>query len=494
MSEVTSARYRFGDGMRVGVLLGLSLRQSIPIVLGVLWLTLCLMAQLPLIGMLGPAAGCVVAFGRWRRAPLIDVVVPGTALEWRRFRRRRAWVRTSLIASPATGAGQLPTALAGLELLDVTAAWPPGERQIGVISDRHAGTISMVVAVTGVGFPVASCSEQDALLAAWGNALAPLARARSAVSRVTWQEWTHPVGVAGHHEFLARRRSSTPHTLAHRDYDTLLDEQAPFTTAHDVVVTLTVDRRRLPGRQGGRAEQLATETLVDEMRQMCARLHTAGLAVSEPWTSDDVAHAVRLRSDPYRLAPRGNERVSLAAASGRTTIDWGPMAVEPDWFDVRIDGAFHRSYVVANWPLLPVAADWLAPLLTVDGVTRTVTVVLEPVPLLAAVQDANRQLTTLEADQGQKERHGFRLTARERRRHDDAAIRERELAEGHPLFRHVAFVTVTAPVLSDLDHAASRVEQAAAQSMLDLRPLAARQAEGWCAALPLGRSAAQGRW
>lgn len=41
------------------------------------------------------------------------------------------------------------------------------------------------------------------------------------------------------------------------------------------------------------------------------------------------------------------------------------------------------------------------PLLTVDNATRTVTVVLEPVPLAAAAQDANRQLTSIEADQQQ---------------------------------------------------------------------------------------------
>jgi len=120
--------------------------------------------------------------------------------------------------------------------------------------------------------------------------------------------------------------------------------------------------------------------------------------------------------------------------------------------------------------------------------------VLEPVPLATAAQDANRQLTSIEADHEQKERHGFRLTARERRRQSDVETRERELAEGHPLFRHVGIVTVTAASLDELDDGCSRVEQAAAQSLLDLRPLAARQSEGWVASLPLGRSVRQGTW
>ena len=169
------------------------------------------------------------------------------------------------------------------------------------------------------------------------------------------------------------------------------------------------------------------------------------------------------------------------------------MAVEADWFQARVDGAVHRTYRVANWPMLAVTADWLTPLLTAEGATRTVTVVMEPVPLARAAADANRQLTSIESDHAQKERHGFRLTARERRRHADVEGRERELAEGHPEFRHVALVTVTAADPDALEEAAGRVEQAAARSLLDVRLLAARQAEGWVASLPLGRSIQPGR-
>jgi hypothetical protein len=175
-------------------------------------------------------------------------------------------------------------------------------------------------------------------------------------------------------------------------------------------------------------------------------------------------------------------------------VEWGPMAVEADWFHARVDGSVHRTFRIVGWPMLPVAADWLGPLLCGDAATRTVTVVMEPVPLTRAAQDANRQLTSIEADQQQKERHGFRLTARERRRHADVEAREQELVSGHPEFRHVGFVTVTAPTIDELDDAAALVEQAAAQAMLDLRPLAARQAEGWVASLPLGRSVRAGGW
>ena len=254
---------------------------------------------------------------------------------------------------------------------------------------------------------------------------------------------------------------------------------------------VTADLRRVRGRRGSTAVETGIELLVEETRQLTSRLEIGGFTVAPPLSPTDLAAAVRWRSDP---TGQGARRQSLAAVTGHAVAEWAPMAVEAGWFEARVDGSWHRSFAIAGWPMLPVAADWMGPLLTVDDVTRTVTIVFEPVPLASAAQDANRQLTSIEADHEQKERHGFRLTARERRRQADVETRERELAEGHPLFRHVGIVTVTAATLDELDDACSRVEQAAAQSLIDLRPLAARQIEGWVSSLPLGRSVRQGSW
>jgi hypothetical protein len=488
-----SARYRFGDAARSGVLLGLSLRQSVPLIGGVVWLTLWLVARQPLIGMVGLASGVVVAFGRCRRAPLYEVAVPGARLAWNHLTRRCAWVRSSLLGAGPGWDDQLPSALAGVELLDCELDWTGQVASTAVVRDRRAGSMSMVLPVRGAGFPVASLREQDGLVAGWGAALAPLARARCPVSRLVWQEWAHPVGVADHREFLASLER--PHlSPAVVDYDELLALQAPITFAHDVLVTVTVDLRRV--RRAGRLSLVASaiEVLADEARLLAARLESAGLVADRPLSPLELSTAVRLRSDPSRALQLDSLHRSLAAAVGRGTLEWGPMAVDAGWFHARVDGAVHRSYRIASWPMLPVAADWLAPLLTSDGATRTVTVVLEPVPLARAAADANRQLTSIESDHAQKERHGFRLTARERRRQADLEGRERELAEGHPEFRHVGLVTVTAGDVDELEEACAKVEQAAAASMLDLRPLAARQGEGWVASLPVGRSVKAGSW
>ena len=166
------------------------------------------------------------------------------------------------------------------------------------------------------------------------------------------------------------------------------------------------------------------------------------------------------------------------------------MAAETAWGRVAVDGSLHRSFRVATWPLLPVAADWLGPLLGTAGATRTVTVLLEPVPTSKAARLADREVMSREADADMKERRGFRVSARDRKRMDDVRQRETELTDGHPEFRFIGLVDVTAPTPDALDDACAAVEQAAAQSLVDLRPLEARHDLGWVASLPLGRTVA----
>jgi hypothetical protein len=122
--------------------------------------------------------------------------------------------------------------------------------------------------------------------------------------------------------------------------------------------------------------------------------------------------------------------------------------------------------------------------------TRTVCVVMEPVPMSRAARAADREVTAREADADMKERKGFRINARERKRLADVEGRERELSEGHAEFRFVGLVDVVAADPDTLDDAAVLVEQAAGQALIDLRPLEARHDRAWVACLPLGRNIA----
>jgi hypothetical protein len=105
-----------------------------------------------------------------------------------------------------------------------------------------------------------------------------------------------------------------------------------------------------------------------------------------------------------------------------------------------------------------------------------------------AARAADREVMSREADADMKTQKGFRVNARERKRLADVEARERELSEGHAEFQFVGIVDVASPTLDELDDACADVEQAAAQCLLDLRPLDARHELGWLATLPLGRA------
>ncbi len=487
--------YRFGDASRPGVLLGLSARQSVPLVASVLWLAFALQtaAPAPLV-LAGPIVGVVVAFGRVRGAPLAEVAVPAVGLWWARRTGTSTWVRASLLGAGPGFEHDVPAPLEGLDLLEVRAPWLHRPVGAAVVRDRRAGTVTAVLRAQGRGFPLASPTEQDGLLAGWGAALAPFAREQGPVARVCWHEWAHPAAGDEHRRFLdevgVAARVDDP---AVADYLDLVEGQARSTVTHDVLVTVTVDQRRVRARRHSSPVDTAVEVLLDEVRLFADRLTAAGVTAAGPLTPPEVTAAVRVRSDPTRVAQITAVAQSLAAATGRDAVEWGPMAAHPVWGRVTVDGSEHRGFRVATWPALPVGADWLSPLLTAPGVTRTVTVVMEPVPISKAARAADREVMSREADADMKERRGFRVSARDRKRMDEVRQRERELTEGHPEFRFVGLVDVAAPDADALEDACAAIEQAAAQSLVDLRPLEARHDLAWVASLPLGRGVAPSR-
>jgi hypothetical protein len=475
--------YRFGDATRPGLLLGLAPRQAAPLVVGVLVLAGILQSPIPpVVGLLGPAGGLIIAFGRVRGAPLSECLVPGLRLVL--AGRRRRWIH-----HPIGSSDLVPTQLAGLSLVEAGQDEAVTLEGAAVV-DRVAGTVSGVVRVGGHGFPLASSADQAGVLAGWGAALAPCARDRSPVTAITWQAWARPSGPEAHRDFLAEVGvDPTSDDPATADYLALIDDQGPVTVAHEVLLTVTVDIRRVRVRRGS-SDRLAAalDALTDEIRTVTARIEATGLSVEGPFDRAELSAAVRIRSDPRRAHQVATLSRSLAAAAGRVPVEWAPMVVEPAWTCCRVDGAYHRSYRVAGWPQLPVPADWLGGLVGDGRAVRTVTVVMEPVPLAQAARAADREVMAREADADMRQERGFRVGATDRKRLAEVEARERELSEGHPEFRFAAVVDVVADGGDGLDDACAEVEQAAAQSLLDLRPLDSRHDLGWVASLPLGRT------
>lgn len=491
--------YRFGPLDRPGWFLGLGGAQCIALGSGVFGLGVLLTAGFPVPIAIAPAALAVLlSFTSWRGRPAHEQVPALVSHAAQTALRRRQWVAPVplLTGTPADSrrALALPPFLAGIELLDTgPLSWAPTIDGFGVVRDCRTGDLSATLAVHGGAFAVLERADQERSLNHWGDVLAAFCGERRPVSRIRVTEHAAPSGLAAHERFVADHGVDSPDSSPRRAYDELLVAASPAAVGHQVLVTLTVEQRRVRARKRP-ALEAAVDVLGEEMRLLTTRLEAAGLTVEPPMSAAQVAGVVRARLDPIRAASAPTRRTSLAGLAGLDVARrFGPMATENRWADVRVDGSLHRTYWVAEWPRLEVGPSWLEPLLLHSGGVRTFSIHYEPVAPTRSQRRIDRDTTRLAADEEQRSRAGFRIGARHRRAEAAVLERETELVAGYAELEFAGFLTVSAPDQDELERSCAEYEQAAGQAGLELRALDARHDLGLVCALPVSRGLAR-RW
>jgi hypothetical protein len=291
-----------------------------------------------------------------------------------------------------------------------------------------------------------------------------------------------------------REHASDPVTA----YRELIEHAGPISTEHDVLLTVTVDHRRvrLQRRRAADDHETAAENaLLDEVQMLMSRLETAGVICDTPLSPAELAEVFRSRLDPFGLNATSTGRRSLADLAGFVSVtNAGPLAVHAAWDHVRVDRALHAGYVIAEWPRLEVPPNWLEPLVLHTGGVRTVALHYEPVAPSRSQRQVDRETVKLTSDEEQRTRTGFRIGARHRRAQAEVLEREAEIVAGYGEFEFVGFVVVSAPDIESLDRSCAEYEQAAAQSGLELRRLDGRHDLALACMLPVGRGVAVRRF
>ncbi|MEX0664721.1 MAG: SCO6880 family protein [Acidimicrobiia bacterium] len=489
-------RYRFAARDRAGVLLGLHGAQCALLGGGLLAGGVGLQMSGSLVAAAVPVLlAAAMAFGRWDGRPAHEWAAP--VLGWIALRRRGAhrWIMAvPTRVHPRSSAR--PECLDGLELREVQhPSGAPRVHGLGLMCDLPGRTLSATLRVRGREFTLLERTDQERVLDAWGSALAGFCRERGAVTRVSWSEWSAPASLDEHLAFVRDQQAFPDPNEDVRRYLELVADAGPLTTAHEVLVTVTVDRTRIDGRHATATHDAGLETLHQEVGLFTRRLEQVGLVVEPPLSGAELALVLRLRTDPSCGARLGRRAETLGEAVGVVSPhNWLPAAMAVDWRHVRIDQSWHRTFWIAEWPRLEVPADWMAPLLLHAGGIRTVTIVYEPVPPSRSRRAVDRDATRLASDEDQRSRHGFRIRAQHRRAESDVLAREAELVAGYPELAYAGFVTITAPTLELLEAQTAEWEQVAAQVGLELRALDGQHDLGLVTALPAGRAPTLARW
>lgn len=497
----TARTYRFGPLDRGGWILGLGAAPCLSLAGGVVVAGSLLDRQAhPAIVITPLLLGAVIAFGSWEGRAVHEWLPVALRHGARRTTGAAGWRGPLPLLSGDDGDQRreppLPPFLAGLSIFDAgPAAWA-GTTSVGVVRDSRDRTLSASIPVAGRAFSLVERAEQERVLQSWGDVLGGFCTERGPVGRIRVTEWAAPVGVGDHEDYLAGQGRTRGTVQARADYEALLAGAGPGAVGHEVLVTVTVELRRVKAaRRAGRPEGAAVELLVEELRTLTSRLEAAGLHAGAPLTPAATAAALRRRLDPATVRRLATRRSSLAEAVG-VVSPWnaGPLATEIGWSSVRVDGSCHRTYWVAEWPRLDVGPAWFEPVLLHAGGVRTFALHYEPTPPSRSHRRIDRDSTRLAADEEQRSRSGFRIGARHRRAQAAVLEREAELVAGYHELEHVGFVTVSAPDQSALARSCAEYEQVAAQAGLELRALDGRHELGLVCALPLGRGLAYRRF
>ena len=491
-------RYRFGPLEQRGVVGPLRVGQVVllaaagAVVLGILY---------AFRNVVGLALGLAIFAGA---ATLVLAPVDGrTADEWMpvviRWLLRRGRGRLEYrSASPTRGfrhpagkeqdrAPSLPPSLGELDMLEV----PYGRRAVGVLRDRRAGTYTVAIAVRAGAFGLRDVVEQERKLAAWGSVLAGCARDGSPVRRLQWIETTLP-GEAD--ELAAHLQSERDRTVPMesdlvRSYIELIEQAAPVTREHEILIALQIDQRRAGRelRRLGGGDDGACAVLLREAENLAENLTAAEVTVFGLLQPDHYAAAIKDAFDPFGRQARGRSAVAQGVEAGVDPALMGPEADRTAWGHYQTDSAVHATYWISSWPRSDVGPMFMAPLLMQTTALRRVSVTIEPIPYSVALRRAEAAQTAEVAEEMQRQRQGFMTTARLRRRQQAASRREEELADGHAEFRYVGFVSPYERSVDALERCTPSIEHAGALARLELRRLWGEQDAAFANTLPIGR-------
>ena len=396
------------------------------------------------------------------------------------------------------------TVFDGLKVVGTPFGSQPSAPELGMVIDPKARTATAALVVRGHSFALLGSSDQDGRIAAWARVLSSMAREGSAIHRIQWIESCLPDNggaVRRHFDDHAVLGADSP---AASSYRALMDEAAPVTRRHRVLVTLTIRT----GRSSVAARSSRSESPPPSMRSsaggsagiggVLARevlsLHRAldGADVSVEGVLSPGALAREIVGASTSLVDTGHpadsdepgERAGAPAHHGERPRHWPwPMAVEPTWDAVHTDETWHATYWIAEWPRVDVTPDFLGPLLF-SPLRRSISLIMEPIsPSRAARQVAQARTADL-ADGELRRRGGFLVTARHTREKESVEERDVELADGHTQYRFSGYLTVTSDSREELTTSCLAAEQAAGQAGVELRLLYGAQDATFACSLP----------
>ncbi|NNN21043.1 MAG: hypothetical protein HKL80_03460 [Acidimicrobiales bacterium] len=348
----------------------------------------------------------------------------------------------------------------------------------GVLYQPKSSIYICVIRLRGQSFALLSPSERDLKVQSYATLLSSIARSSSNLFRIQWIDRSYPED--GQDLANISMNDSIDHPQALNSYAELIKQMPQKITSHETVLALSIkETRSIRNTKSPKSRQeMCFSLLLDEATLVVKALERQGFPTDGILNFSAVSN---LLARSYAQSPKGSIGWELSES-----FPW-PMKTSSEWDHLRTDATFHSTYWISRWPLIPVGSDFLAPLVLGQGVRKTLSVVLEPIPLGHAVREVERAHTASLADERLRSKAGYLISAKSKRETSDVIQRENELAEGHLSYRFSGFVTVTAESKEQLEQEKGVIKHLGAKAFLELRELYGEQEQGFNATLPLCR-------
>jgi hypothetical protein len=377
-----------------------------------------------------------------------------------------------------------------------------GGVELGVIVERTAKltgkrqTLTLVLPARAQSAALQDDADRSELADGWAMALAAFARSRCPVTRVSMLYQALPGDPSAAHARLQTRRDpqipdDDPAVVS---LVSLLEQEATVTRDLELylAVQVDVDRCNRDRRQRSRRRDplaLACEVLMQEAGGFAEALgRYARVQVgTQPLDYTELVQTIRTLWDPTKRGQFARQRALRTGGQPPEHIAW-PRAFDEQWAELRVDGTWHRTFWIEEWPRRPVPLNFLERLLVQTTAAEfTFAVTYAPVDPEAARRETQAAITVDKMAERRRQEKDHVETAEHRKQASSALARDEELAAGHADMRFSGYVTVSARTLEALDDACLEVRNAAGRAHLALEVLYSEQALGRTLTLPLCR-------
>ncbi|GAA5188495.1 hypothetical protein GCM10023322_39330 [Rugosimonospora acidiphila] len=486
-------RERFGWFMGLnGWQLCLVTVSALPVLLAIGRSRWALAAEFTPFALLAAALVAVPVRGRPAVRWLFDLCLYswGRAMGWSRWRSAASTGAATLdeLESP-----DLPGVLASVRLHDGPPFGATLQR-VCVIQDPQAGRWTAVAEVSHPGLGSVNGVTRDGYADQLGAMLAAAARGEQ-ISRVSILVRTVPDDGAQRAAWIADNVAMNAPEVVRQASAQLERAVVAAAVRHEVYVTVSVSEmriRRNAAQAGGGVDGRA-RVLYRHMQEMENHLRGLGATHLRWLHTEDVASAIRTGYNPAEAATL--EQARQEAARGRPTVTGVPVgAAGPAAAPAPAPRSYtHDAYTTVSYalllPELPTQVGALAQMLapSAPGERRTLALHYEPLDPHKAGRQVERDIWSAEMSADIRMRRGFRVGRAERRRQQETASHEGQLAAGHTMVRVAGAAAVTVPSSWPIDDHAARFEATARASHFRLLRLELAQDSGFVAAcLPLG--------